>query len=254
MFGTFALSAGTELGFWEKIAEWYQDSLIHELLNYIYEEYFTVDFGVYENFTIGATTADTIRTLIPALAIALVIASLMTARLRVNMGRFVRRLLKNECLSPDRAKTLSELELFRNASIRRELSRGTSLRMVVRCVHEDGTDTGVGTYLDQTLQSDSDAKNAENAPTVRENETAKDKRNGKKGSAARRKIDFLTARFYVPEDLKHRADVRFDSRGSGWAPAIASVAVVIFLTILLCWLLPHVLWLADAIISLAAPG
>ena len=249
MFGTFALSAGTELGFWEKIAEWYQDSLIHELLNYIYEEYFTVDFGVYENFTIGATTADTIRTLIPALAIALVIASLMTARLRVNMGRFVRRLLKNECLSPDRAKTLSELELFRNASIRRELSRGTSLRMVV-----DGTDTGVGTYLDQTLQSDSDAKNAENAPTVRENETAKDKRNGKKGSAARRKIDFLTARFYVPEDLKHRADVRFDSRGSGWAPAIASVAVVIFLTILLCWLLPHVLWLADAIISLAAPG
>ena len=58
----------------------------------------------------------------------------------------------------------------------------------------------------------------------------------------------------IPEDLKYRADVRFDNRGSGWAPAIASIALVIFLTALLCWLLPHVLWLADAIISLAAPG
>jgi len=41
-------------------------------------------------------------------------------------------LLKNECFSPESAKTLSELDLFRNASIRRELSRGNNLRMVVR--------------------------------------------------------------------------------------------------------------------------
>ena len=74
MFGVYATSTGSELGFWEKIAEWYQESVIHELLTYLYEEYFTVNFGVYENFTIGATTAGTIRTLIPALAIALVIA------------------------------------------------------------------------------------------------------------------------------------------------------------------------------------
>lgn len=254
MFETFALTAESELGFWEKIAEWYQGSLLHELLSYLYEEYFTVNFGVYENFTIGTTTAETIRTLIPALAIALVIASMMTAHMRVNIGRFVRRLLKNECLSPEKAKTLAELNFFRNAALRRELSRGTGLRMVVRCVHEDGTDTGVGSYLDQTLSPDSTAEMSENASTVCENEDLKGEKRAKKGSRAQRKINFLTARFYIPEDLKYRADVRFDNRGSGWAPAIASIALVIFLTALLCWLLPHVLWLADAIISLAAPG
>jgi hypothetical protein len=67
------------------------------------------------------------------------------------------------------------------------------------------------------------------------------------------KIDFTTAKFYIPKELKHRADVRFERRGSSWAPAIASIALVILMTGVVCWLLPYVLTLADGIISLMAP-
>ncbi|MBE6601892.1 MAG: hypothetical protein E7637_05240 [Ruminococcaceae bacterium] len=303
MFDAFLYSSATDLSLWEKIAEWYQGSLIHELLNYFQENLFTIDFWLYENFSIDATTAKTISAIIPALAIALVLASFMTARLRVNMGRFVRRLLKKECLSPESAKTLLELDMFRNAALRRELCKGSSLRMVVRCLHADGTDTGVGIYQDMPLSRmlegvlDDDAKpttskkrrkkNADNkeqsvesadgeAPVAAADaavsdtvqvtdatvsaatqKTDKSPENAhtvsKKTRYATKKVDFLTARFYIPEPLKHRADVRFDSRGSSWAPAIASIVLVIALSAFLCWALPYVLWLADAIISLAAP-
>ncbi|MBQ9806459.1 MAG: hypothetical protein IJW49_08155 [Clostridia bacterium] len=305
MFDKFILSASNDLTFWEKIAEWYQNSFLRELLIFIQDRYFTVNFGSYQNFTIGKTTAETIRLLIPALAIAIVVACMMTARVRVNQGRFVRRLLKNECLSPDKAKTLLELDMFRNAAIRRELSRGGNLRMVVRCRHSDGRDTGVGVYLDRSaeelaelFEKDADEGESRSAKKEREDRKAKaadgeekaektsretaaacadaatenaqkvDGLDAKKNDVERKeeqemrkinrsalpKIDFTTARFYIPEALKHRADVRFDSRGSSWAPAIASIVLVIFMTSIVCWLLPHVLSLADAIISLAAPS
>ena len=273
MFGSFCLSSTTELTFWEQLAEWYHGSLIYELLNYLKETYFTVKFGEYENFSIGETAASTIESMIPALAIALVIAAIMTARVRINQGRFVRRLLKNDCLSPASAKSLLELDLFRNGAIRRELLRGTNLRMVVRCVHADGTETGVGILLDQVYSAQAAAEEpvadapaqeggeavlvdsaAESAtlsePVCNENASTGCQNRNKRA----RRIDFTTARFYIPEDLKHRADVRFDRAGSGWAPAIASIVLVIVLAALLCWLLPHVLGLADAIISLMAPS
>lgn len=317
MFDIFYLSTATELTLWEKIAEWYQNSFLRAMLVYIKEEFFTVEFQAYENFSIDANAAKTIGSLIPALAIALVIAAIMTARVRVNHGRFVRRLLKNECLTPERAKSLLDLGLFRNASLRHELSRGTALRMVVRCIHANGADTGVGSYRDLPLSAmlkgledgepkktkrrgraadesapesgtDGDGSVAasadagsdtvsetdadlvadmavESVPTVIDSDLEKASVSLESGAEnthtgskfvpkAAQKIDFLTARFYIPEPLKYRADVRFDSRGSSWAPAIASVAVVIALAAALCWLLPHVLWLADAIISLTAPN
>ena len=298
MFDRFVLSATTDLTLWEKIAEWYQNSFLCELLTYIQESYFTVNFGTYQNFTISETTAETIRLLIPALAVAIVLACLMTARVRVVQGRFVRRLLKGESFSPESAKSLAEIELFRNAAIRRELSRGSNLRMVVRCVHADGRDTGVGVYLDRSSEEleklfppeeeaslqkagsespenesvekptstppedlepcadavEADAQKVEDLDAETPENTEKeagDVREKRMGTLP--KIDFTTARFYIPEGLKHRADIRFDRRGSSWAPAIASIALVIFMTSIVCWLLPYVLTLADGIISLAAP-
>ena len=303
MFDIFALSTA-DLTLWEKIAEWYQGSLLRELLIHIQERYFTLDLGTYENFTISAQTASVLRMMIPALAVALVVATLFAAHLRVNLGCFVRRLLKNESFTPEKAQSLHELGLFRSAALRRELTRGTTLRMVTRCVHADGRKTGVGIYLDQSAdtldalidrEEDDSKKKATQAEPDRadtlkaiqetasetENPTCSNDadfteiacenadgegvaevsdlpnnahtvcKNAKKGG---KRIDFLTARFYIPEALKYRADVRFDRRGSGWAPAIATIAIVVILAALICRFLPSVLWLADAIISLAAPS
>lgn len=252
MFGNLLLSSATELGFWEKLSEWYHSSLLYELITYFHERYFTIEFGTYENFTVSSSAATTIRSIVPALAIALIIFALVTASIRVNTGKFVRRLLREESFTPDRAKTLMELDFFRNARVRKELSRGSNLRMVVRCVHENGTETMVGSMLGTVtngVKSNAEINNKKESDSTENQSTG-----SKKTLHVPQKIDFLTARFYIPEELKHRADVRFDRSGSGWGQAIATIAISVAVAALLCWLLPDILQLADNIISLASPG
>jgi len=75
----------------------------------------------------------------------------------------------------------------------------------------------------------------------------------KKDSWKRPKLDFKTARFYIPEALKYRAEIRFERRGSGWAPAVAAGILMVFATALICHFLPYVIGLVDVTISFFAP-
>jgi len=158
MFGILALFSTSDLSFWEKIAAWYEKSLINELLTYFRERYFTVEFGVYENFTVSPGMGETVRNVIVAIALGLIVAFLMTAYFRVGLGNFVRKMLKEECFSPESAKNLMELGYFQSTMIRRELTRGGSLRMVVHQYE----DTEEGSAAEATVDaSDEEASEEE---------------------------------------------------------------------------------------------
>ena len=57
--------------FWEKIATWYQNSTLGELISYFHQTYFSIQFGAYDNFSIPQQTANTINKIIPALILSL---------------------------------------------------------------------------------------------------------------------------------------------------------------------------------------
>lgn len=220
---------------WEKLSAWYQNSLLCELLTYLGDTYFSVQFDAYDNFSLSSDAGVTVRNAILAAMLGIVIASIMTAYYRNDRGPggFVRHLLKEEIHSPEKAKTLLELGYFRNPTIRRELAKGSALRMVVRC---------------------REVEEAEQA----EREMAENLQNGakKRNTYAKNpvKIDFCTAHFYIPEDLRHRADVRFDKKGSDWGRVIATAVITIVMASVLCWLLPDALHLADNLINILAPA
>lgn len=241
MFGIFALFSESGLSFWERIAAWYQNSVLKELLTYFGDRYFSVEFGVYENFSVSATAGTTARNIILAIAAGLIIASIMTAYTRTGLGGFVRKLLKEECVSPESAKTLIELGYFRSTMIRRELTRGSSLRMVVRCREEE-----------ESIAAD--AKDTEVSASQNGNGTTQNtKRASKTTSENRYRPNFLTAHFYIPEDLRYRAEVRFDQKGSGWGLVVLIAVLTVVAAAVLCWFLPDVLVLADNLISVFAP-
>lgn len=203
---------------WEKLTAWYQNSLLCELLNYLVNTYFSVSFDAYDNFSLNANANTAARNAIIAALFGVVIAAIMTAYYRNGLGGFVRRLLREEIHSPKEAKTLTELGCFRNPTIRRELAKGSILRMVVRC---------------RELEENAQKTLASSQKPI--------------------KIDFTTAHFYIPEDLRHRADVRFEKKGSGWVQVLATVIVAVFAASALCWLLPDILRLADNLINLLSP-
>lgn len=277
MFGIFSMlfSSGGE-SFWERLASWYQNSLLHEILTYIGETYFTVELGAYENISIAPGSAAAVRNLILALAFGVILATVLTAYLRNILGGFVRKLLREEATSPDRAKTLTELGYFRSTTIRRELTRGSVLRMVVRCREKEEAEAtlqAAETVLQETETSLQDAEkvagkgsevflqDAENVAADGSEETPKKAENAhtsfklsKSSAYQTAKIDFTTARFYIPEELRYRADVRFDRAGSGWRAVILTAIATIVVAALLCWLLPDILQFADNIISMTSPS
>ena len=241
MFGLFAYLSSSDLSFWERVAEWYQNSLIRELISYFTEKYFTIEFGTYENFSVADGFGATMRSLVLALTVGIVVAAIATARMRGGLGGFVKKLIKEECLSPESAKTLFELGYFRSPMIRRELERGTILRMVVHCRERDERD---------------DAKEEENAVSENAADTSQNLKKLQKRTYVLQKsekIDFMTAHFYIPEDLRYRAEIRFEEKGSSWRSAILLIVAAVVIAALLCAFLPDVVAFIDNLITFFAP-
>lgn len=202
--------------FWEQIATWYQNSTLGELIAYFKETYFTIHFGAYDNFSITERTANIVNTIIPALIWGIIIAAIATFYCRRVVGEFVRTLCKKEALSPDAGVTLLETGLFRSTIIRRELCHSAFLRKVVFCREEQA-------FL------------------------------AEKGKDATYKIDFTKDHFYIPEDLKYRAEIRFNQKGSTWIYVVVTVVLVPVVVGLICRFMPNILQFADSIITFFAP-
>ncbi len=212
---TVFLRAGSS-SFWEQIAGWYQNSTLGELITYFKETYFTVRFGAYDNFSVTEQTANTANKIMPALIWGIIIAAIATVYCRRIVGEFVRTLIKKEALSPEAGITLLDSGLFRSTIVRRELCRGALLRKVVFCREEQA-------FLDE------------------------------KGKDATYKIDFTKDHFYIPEDLKYRAEIRFDKKGSGWLSVVLTVVLVPVIVGLICRFLPNILQLIDNLMTFFAP-
>lgn len=230
-FTNFFLSAESE-SLLEKFAVWYQNSVFYELLNYFKEQYFTVEFGAYENFSVGTGASSVAQNLILAIILGTVIATGMAVYTRSVLGGFVRTLLKSGANSTENAKKLSELGYFRSAAIRYELSRGVTLRKVIRCTQEDA-------FLAEEAAK---AEVAEGEGKSQNPYTTK-----------RFRPDFLTAQYYIPEDLRIRAELRFEKKGSGWGLFVLIAVVVVIVAALLGRFLPDIFQFADNLISMMAP-
>ena len=225
----FMASGGTSL--WETIVSWYQNSVFAELLNYLSERYFTVEFGNYENFSVSSNAGVAARNLVLALALGFIIAAVITAYTREVLGGFVRKMLKDECFSPARAKTLYDLGYFRSSSIRSALKRGSALRMVVRCCDAEEREAAVNAPIVEGERREPEAQNR----------------------LLSEKVDFTKDYFYIPEDLRIRAQVRFDNKGSGWMPVLVMIGITAVVAALICWFLPDIVQFADNLITVFAP-
>ena len=173
--------------------------------------------GSYENFSVSASTGVNMRNIILGLAIGLIIASAIMAHTKSRYGGFVRKLLREDCTSPEKAKTLSEIGYFQDPSIRRELKRGVSLCKLVKCKEKE------------------EAENDENKseyPFV---------------------PDFKTAHFYIPEELRYRAEIRFEKKGSTWGFFAIVTVITILAAALICLFMPDLFQLTDNLISFLSP-
>ncbi len=250
--------------FWEGIVNRYRESAFYEWLTALFNDLFGVHFHKYEHIPLGPSSNRSAQLVILAAVIALILASVIVLITKRREGRFVKKLLKDECFSPERAKSLSELGEFRSTFLRRALVRGGMLGKCVYCVRvdaaeaskEDSKDTGEAAEdVDETsLSADEGIAKSENAPTDEAAAMALELRKHEKYKlTGEGKIDFKTARFYIPEVLKYRAEVRYEGRDLGWVAVVLTVVLSLVGAFLVSRFLPDFIQLLDNLIGMTAP-
>lgn len=209
-----------------------EESIWRVLWEYISEKYFSVELGTYENFTIETGGLISISGIIVGLTLGMIVAAGMTVYDKKHLGGFVRKLISEECFDRESAQTLYDLGYYRSPGVRGSLKRGTVFARWVRCVEEDE-------YLEEI-----EKKRAE-FETAHENDAKRPR-----FKAPEFKRDCNTMHFYLPEDKRIGAEIKFSSRGANWFVFAIVAVIAIALCIVICRMLPDLLQLVDNFIGL----
>jgi hypothetical protein len=140
-----------------------------------------------------------------SIAIGSVCAILFTYYNRTILGGFVRTLISKEALSIDSAITLAEAGYQKNAFIRRALLKRDTFRKIVF-------------EVDDEIMVASE---------------------GHSFSARTKPINLNTARFYVAQENKIMAELRYDNKGADIFGIITSIIVVLALAYVVTLAVPH---------------
>ena len=184
---------------------------------------------VLDNLNVSLDTMISVRNIIVGMFIGVIIASLMILHTKRVLGAFVRKLLRDEIFSEEKAVRLAETGYVTNFSIRRALRKGNTLRCVVRCREED-----------------EHARAVENAKLLHDKEREKDP-SIPEFIPNTYMVDPDADHFYIPEDKKYQADMRFDKKGTTWLAFIGVIIVSVILFCALMLVIPEILELIDAL-------
>ena len=225
-----------------------EPTLLEELVDYIVGKYLTPNFGAYEYTNIKVDTDPLVSPamiFVGAFIAIMAGAAIMIFNRRV-LGRMVRRLIKNDALSPDRAKTLDELELSDNRAIKLFLNRMT-LSKAVRCVEEDAY-YGVE-YVPYVPEDYSGNEEGSEVAAVEDKSRDVYAISINTPRKLRYKRDPLKDHFYIPERKKYHASVRFDVKGTNPLSLLILAAVYILLGLIFIQIFPSLLKAIDTAIG-----
>ncbi|MBE6577754.1 MAG: hypothetical protein E7653_06410 [Ruminococcaceae bacterium] len=205
--------------------------LANELWLYFMDKYFD-DSKFYPNLNIDGDDTSFIRLVIIGLFIGLSIAGFAAVFNKRVLGNFVRKLISEEALSPESAKTLEELGFAGKVTIYNAVRKSTTLRRVVKCREEQEYEAAL---KEKQAEYENARQTDKKLPKFKETEY---------------KVDPTRDRFYIPEDMKYMADVKFDAKGNTWASAIFCCIFMLVLMVVAIILLPSIL---EFLNNLAAP-
>ncbi len=214
-------------------------SLFKEVYTYFMENCVKVRLTGYRFFKMD-TTGEFFVMLILGIFFGIFLASLAIIYQKRYLGRFITRLQQKSAFSEENAQTLADLGLARSLLIRHNLqSQGSVMRKLVVPVTQnepqDATDGEAPTEKCETEQG----------------ETQQAEKKAKKPKISLREtIDFETTRFYIPENLRYRAEFRFRRRGSTPLLILFSLLTCASLAVIFILFYPDLIRLADNTLGL----
>ncbi len=211
-----------------------EKSLIEELWEYFVDTYFSPELPPLDNFSFGTGTMISLQMILIGFTIGLIFASFITIYNKRFIGAFVRKLLHEECFDKNSAKALSELGYEKNLLMRYSLRAGSPLSRWARCVEEDEFYSEMKTKRDEFEEMH---KSDKKPPKFKETEFKRNTR---------------TMHFYIPEEKKYAADIKFDAKGANWISFLLVTVVSIILCAFLSYVLPDIIKMIDNFITVVS--
>ena len=199
--------------------------LYRELWNYFVSVYIYNE-ETYENLNFGGLFSP--QTLIIGIFLGLAAACFAVVFTKKINGVLVHKLLAENCTSPEAAKSLPELDLADKLLLRFGVKRGAELRSVVRCKEEEEFISGR-----QTDEGKADG--------------AKRK---KKYSAVSFPVDPDAHHFYIPEENRDAATVKFRQKGISWGAAVLYSVIILAVLCVMIAILPFMLGALDELLGM----
>lgn len=155
------------------------------------------------------------------LAIGLMIGVVVSYITRINSHRAVKALLFEGCLSPDTAKTVGQLNIRKKRQVKGIIKNGRHLEKVILCANLDDftieQGKGFGKFWKEKVL----------------------------GKEAQAKIDFDTARFYIPEEKRIHAEVRYSNEGMSPVALVITLVIIAGVAVAALYLIPDLLQMAE---------
>ena len=209
-----------------------EQTLFEKLWEYFVEKYFTIELPYLENFSIRMKGLVSLQTIIVGITIGIIIASIGTIYTKRYIGNFVRRIIDCKCFDAKSAMNLYDLGYLKNPGVRNVIKSGGTLSRLIRCVEEDEFFADVA---QKRIEFEQAHENDDSKPVFVEPEF---------------KRDLNTMHFYIPEEKKYTAEIRFDDKGANIGSFIVVVISALALCALLCYFLPDLLKMVDNFISI----
>lgn len=206
-----------------------EPSLFEELWEYLEGKYFSVDVGRYEHISIGSGSLVTLQKIVLGICLGIIIAAAMVCYDKNRLGAFVRQIVREQALWPDKAKTLAELGFARNGGVKASLRSHNKLGKIVHCIEKEAYEAEVAKAREAYI--------AEHG-------------NDEGFFMPEYRLNFETDHFYIPDEEHYRAEVRYENQGSGWRAFILVCMIAVVGAALVCFLLPDMLQLVDNMIGI----
>ena len=203
-------------------------SFLQELWSVFYETSLKGN-AEYENLSLGSDSLISVRTVIFGLFIGLTVAIFFSVFQKRTLRLLIQRLQREGCVSPETGKSLPQLGLADKLWIRRSLRNSVSLRRVVRCREEED-------FLAQLPQEEQER------PRRRRREAVFS-------------VNPDDHHFYIPEEQRYAAELRYDKKGTSWLGAFGLMFVLLIAFVAFLAVLPYILQALDDFVgSLKSTG
>ncbi len=221
--------------------------IIAVISQFLQENYFssTLD-GQYEYLDFSGTNT-TLLFLVGGLLIGIILASFMAYYQKSIVGRLVRRLLRDKVHTVENAVSLAE----ENGAIKRELSSRSSTLRKLLSYEEDGVIYDYKSELSERMAT----KEKEEEKADKEQGDTPKKKNplrrffGKDEALIIRRPDFTKARFFIPEDLAYRAELRYGKKPMRLLTPVLTVVACVILFFAALRLIPILVSMLDVTIG-----